>query len=237
VLRISDDGRGIEREAVAKKLGRPVAQTDEELLQQITTPGFSTREGVTHTSGRGMGMDIVKRTVELLGGGLSLQTSAGRGTTFTVRVPVSVTIVDVFSFVAGEHVFVVPVAMVDEILEIDPARITRSPMPVRHGPVPRLIQRRGETIPLLSLDAVLEQRADDTLPAKALVVSRNTGAIAFGVARMLGQQEVVVRPLHDALVRVTGVTGATDLGDGKPTLVLDLLTLGAALGKAAGVVS
>ncbi|MFN7132186.1 MAG: chemotaxis protein CheA, partial [Myxococcales bacterium] len=229
VVTLSDDGRGIDRESVARKLKVPVARDDAELLQQIGTPGLSTREDVTHTSGRGMGMDIVKRTVELLGGTVTLKTERGRGTTFSLRVPVSVTIVDAFSFVAGGQVFVAPVAMVDEILEVDPARVVRAPTPVRNGPEPRLLQRRGEKVPLLDLDAVLQHREDRALAPKALLVTQKQGAIAFGVERMLGQQEVVVRRIDDPLVRVTGITGATDLGDGRATLVLDLVSLGASV--------
>ena len=227
LLTVRDDGRGIDREAVARKLGEPVARSDDELLQQITRPGLSTREDVTRSSGRGMGMDIVRRVVEMLGGAMSLQTAAGQGTTFRLRVPVSVTIVDVFSFAAGDQVFVAPVAMVDEILEIEPSRLVEAPAPQRDGPVARLVQRRGTSIPLLTLTGVLGSAVIGSVPPKALVVQQDRGAIAFGVDRMLGQQEVVVRPLDDALVRVPGVTGATDLGDGRPTLVLDLLTLGA----------
>lgn len=227
VLTIKDDGRGIDRESVARKAERPVAKNDEELLQQICTPGLSTRGDVTHTSGRGMGMDIVKRTIETLGGSLSLATTPGGGTTFSVRVPVSITIVDAFSFASGEQVFVVPVAMVDEIIEVDETRLVKTPVPTGHGPKPRLVQRRDGAIPLLSLESLLKKRADEKVPAKALVVNQGRGAIAFGVDRMLGQQEVVVRPLDDTLVRAPGMAGATDLGDGRPTLVLDLTTLGA----------
>lgn len=230
VLTVSDDGRGIDREAVATRLGQPPAHNDYELLRQIAMPGLSTRDDVTHASGRGMGMDIVKRTIEALGGTLQLQTRAGQGTSFTLRVPVSVTIVDVLSFVSSGQVFVAPVAMVDEIIEIDPARLVKAPVPSRTGLEPHLVRRRGETIPLFGLGSLLERRPrQDDVSARALVVMQETGAIAFGVDRMLGQQEAVVRPLDDVLVRVPGITGATDLGDGRPTLVLDLATLGRAV--------
>lgn len=232
ILKVGDDGRGIDREAVARKLGRPVAGDDEELLRQICAPGLSTREDVTHLSGRGMGMDIVRRAVEMLGGSLSLATAPGRGTMFTLRVPVSVTIVDVLSFVAGEQVYVAPVATIVEIIEIDPSRLTRSPAPAqsqRRGPQARLLQRRGETIPFFALDALLSGSSEERTPTKALVIHGGRSAIAFGVDRMLGQQEVVMRPLNDALVRAIGTAGATDLGDGRPTLVLDLANLASSI--------
>lgn len=234
IVTVTDDGRGIDREAVARKSGRPVARNDEDLLQQICAPGMSTREDVTHTSGRGMGMEIVKRTVETLGGALSLSTTEGKGTTFTLKVPVSVTIVDVLSFVSGDQTFVAPVSMVDEIIEVNPSLVVKAPAPYARGPEPRLIQRRGEAIPFFALDALLGQRAErgETLtPSKALIVHQGRGAFALGVDRMLGQQEVVVRPLDDTLVRVIGMAGATDLGDGRPTLVLDLAGLGMAISQ------
>jgi two-component system chemotaxis sensor kinase CheA len=238
VLTVRDDGRGIDREAVASKLGCRPAANDEELLEQITRPGLSTREDVTTSSGRGMGMDIVRRTVEMLGGGLSVQSVPTQGTTFTLRVPVNVTLVEVFSFEAGGQVFVAPVAMVEEIVEVDAARVVSPPTPSADGPPPRLVRRRGDVIPLLALEHLLRRNtagsavdahatmAGANVPEKALVVHHGRNAVALGVSRMLGQQEVVVRPLHDALVRVTGISGAADLGDGRPTLVLDLLTLG-----------
>lgn len=234
MLSVSDDGRGIDREAVARKAGKTPAGSDEELLKQITTPGLSTRDGVTQTSGRGMGMDIVKRTIEVLGGTLAMQTTPGIGTTFTLRVPVSVTIVDVLSFVSGGQTFVTPVSMINEIVEIDPSAVTPLPSTTEQGPETRLIQRRGSAIPMFALDSVLHRRRDSKVPSKALVIDQGRGAIAFGVDRMLGQQEVVVRPLDEALVRSPGMAGATDLGDGRPTLVLDLATLGASIGQIAG---
>lgn len=226
-ITIKDDGTGIDREAVARKCGQSVAKTNDELLRQICTPGLSTREDVTLTSGRGMGMDIVKKTVEMLGGGMALQTAEGTGTTFTIRVPVSITIVDVLSFESAGQIFVAPVAMIDEIVEVDPEKLPPSPALNKSGPQPRLLNRRGDTIPFLVLDSVLNNRPDQIIPNRALVVNQLNGAVAFGVDRMLGQQEVVIRPLDDSLVRTRGMNGAADLGDGFPTLVLDLASLGA----------
>jgi two-component system chemotaxis sensor kinase CheA len=230
-ITITDDGRGIDREAVARKSGKKIAKNDEELLQQIATPGLSTMDNVTHTSGRGMGMEIVKRTIELLGGALSLSSEKSKGTQFVLRVPVSITIVDVLSFVAGGQTFVVPVAMIDEIIEIDQSSLVKSPVPGKKGPEPRLVLRRGEAIPLLGLESLLQLAPRADVSKKALIVNQNRGAIAFGVDRMLGQQEVVVRPLDNLFIQKAGVSGATDLGDGLPTIVLDLTTLGASIMK------
>lgn len=227
VLTIKDDGRGIDKEMVARKAGKAVAKNDEELLSQITIPGLSTRENVTTTSGRGMGMDIVKKTIELLGGVFSLKTTKDVGTTFTLKVPVSITIIDVFSFTSNGQTFVAPVAMVEEIIEINPNQMINSPV-LKTGPKPRLIQHRGEAVPFFALDTLLNKMPDSAnLPKKAFIVQRGDSTLAFGVDKLLGQQEVVVRPLDDKLFRISGMSGATDLGDGLPTLVLDLATLGA----------
>lgn len=229
-LLVEDDGRGIDRVAVAKKARREVPASEAALLELLCAPGLTTREVATTTSGRGMGMEIVKRTVDQLGGELSLRTELGAGSTFILRVPLSLSIVDGFSFECGAQRFVVPVSTIDEIVEVEDSMLIRSPAAARGGLEVSMLQRRGQVVPLLSLAGVLGLRGDGG-GKKALVVRRGVEAIAFGVDRMLGQQEVVVRPLEDELVRVRGVAGATDLGDGKPTLVLDLAGLGSALSR------
>jgi two-component system, chemotaxis family, sensor kinase CheA len=217
-LVISDDGRGIDREAVAKRANRAV-DTDADLLDAIVVPGFSTRDVATRTSGRGVGMDVVKKIiVDQLGGQIELHTERGVGTELTLRVPVTIAIVDVFSFACGPQTFVVPVSVVEEIFELEPAQRERLSEIA-------LLQRRGRAMPLVALGSLLA--IDRGAGSKnALVVRRGGAPIAFAVDRMLGRQEVVVRPIDDPLLRAPGIAGATDLGDGKPTLVLDLIELG-----------
>jgi two-component system chemotaxis sensor kinase CheA len=229
-LCISDDGRGIDREAAARRAGRPVPEDDAALLDLITLPGLTTLDQATKTSGRGLGMDIVKRAVvDQLGGELSVRTTRGAGTTFTLLVPLTITIVDAFSFVCGEQTFVAPVAAVEEIVEVAPAGLVRGPSRhTRFGEV-QFMERRGEIVPLVSLASVFSLSPADS--AKALVVRRNGAPFAFAIHRMVGQQEVVIRPLEDPLVKVTGISGSTDLGDGRPTLVLDLVALSGALSQ------
>ena len=239
-LTIADDGRGIDAVAVARRAGVPVPATDDALLELLTRPGLSTKTEITTTSGRGVGMDVVKRmAVDELRGELSMNTVAGRGTIFTMRIPLSITIVDAFSFVCGGETFVVPVAMVEEIQEVDLSRMIQGPdrrKSPRVGPDRRratratdMIQRRGEAVPVLRLDEIFGLATPESSRRKAIIVRRNGEPFAFAVDRMLGQQEVVVRPLEDPLVRVSGISGTTDLGDGRPTLVLDLAALGGKL--------
>jgi two-component system chemotaxis sensor kinase CheA len=222
-MRVSDDGRGIDVEQVARRAGRTLPLSDGALLQLLCRPGFTTREAADATSGRGMGMDIVRKTVvEQLGGELALETETGKGTTFTLRVPLTVSIVDALSFECGSQRFVVPLSSVEEIVELDPASTQQAQVD--------LIWRRGESLPLVRLDDVLGfARQGAGRGSRALVVRREGEALAFCIDRMLGQQEVVVRPLEDPLLVVPGVAGATDLGDGRATLVLDLFALGALL--------
>ena len=232
-LAIEDDGRGVDRLQVAQRAGREVPANDAALLDLLCTPGLSTRDQATTTSGRGMGMDIVRRiALDELGGDLLLETRPGAGSTFTLRVPLTITIVDAFTFECAGQRFVAPVSLVEEIIELDPARSVRAPG-VRNGHGSTMVQRRGEALPILQLAELFH--LDTKTPAtRALVIRRAGEATGIAVHKLLGQQEVVVRPMDDALVRVTGIAGATDLGDGRPTLVLDLAQLaGAALGKEA----
>ncbi len=161
-LLIADDGRGIDRAAIARRAGRDVTG-DGVLLDALCRAGFSTRDTATATSGRGMGMDIVRRiVVDQLGGEISMKTELGVGTTFTLRVPITISIVDAFTTECCAQRFVVPVSTVEEILELDPAK-------VRHGPAPGpaqlaragLIERRGEAIPLVDLGGRPRPRTRD----------------------------------------------------------------------------
>jgi len=224
-LTIEDDGRGVDREKLAKRANQPVPQTDEALLDLLCQPGLSTRDVANTTSGRGMGMDIVRGVaVGQLGGELTMSTRPGHGTTFTLRVPLSITIVDAFTFECAGERFVTPVSAVEEIVELDPKTLIHTP---GLGARATMMQRRGQALQVLQLSSVF--RLKEAGPGtRALVIRRGGEATGIAVHKMLGQQEVVVRPMDDALVRVTGVTGATDLGDGKPTLVLDLVAVAAA---------
>jgi two-component system, chemotaxis family, sensor kinase CheA len=236
-LSVRDDGRGIDAAALATRAGRPAPQNVRELLELVTLAGLSTRDQITSESGRGIGMEIVKRiAVDELGGQLAVESTPDAGTTFTLRVPMSISILDSFSLECGSQRFVVPVAAVEEIIEIEPARVSRAPAPHSTRFETRLLERRGEIIPLVALGELFEldlRATPGETSAKALIVRRQGEPFAFAVDRMLGQQEVVVRPMEDPLVRVLGVAGTTDLGSGQPTLVIDLLALSARVASSA----
>jgi two-component system, chemotaxis family, sensor kinase CheA len=224
-LCVSDDGRGLNASEIAKRAGCEVPRNDQELLDLISQPGFSTVDRVTSSSGRGMGMEIVRRiATDTLGGSLTLRTTLHRGSAFTLRIPLSISIIDTFAFACGEQPFVVPVSMVEEIIALDTVNIVTPPAPAGSASV-RMIERRGRSMPLVSLASLFAVDQAPLSTQKALIVGGSHATFAFAVDRMLGQREVVVRPLDDVLVKVAGVSGSTDLGDGKPTLVLDLIGL------------
>ncbi len=224
-LCVSDDGRGVDADAVARRADVPVPDSEAGLLALLTMPGLSTMEHATHTSGRGMGMNIVRQiAVDQLGGDLTMRSTPGAGTAFILRVPLSITIIDAFAFEAGAQRFATPVAAIDEIVDMS-GELTVTAPGNGGAHAARMLSRRGQTVPLLALDHVFGLTPIAGANRKALLIRRNGEPFAFEVDRMLGQQEVVVRPLEDPLVKVVGVTGSTDLGDGRPTLVLDLPAL------------
>ncbi|RKG84163.1 chemotaxis protein CheA [Corallococcus sp. CA049B] len=225
-LTLRDDGRGVDAKAVAKAANAPAPDSSDALLDLLCRPGLSTRQEATRTSGRGMGMDIVRRiVVEQLGGELRMETRKGVGTTFTLSVPLTVTLMDAIVFECAGRRYAVAVGTVEELIDV--AGVVRPAGADGLG----LVERRGAAVPLVSVARLLDApgAADATgQGAKALIVRQRGEPVAFAVDRLVGQQEIVLRPLEDPLVRVPGVAGATDLGDGQPTLVLDLGALGAA---------
>lgn len=226
VLEVADDGGGVDEARVlarAQQAGIPVppgALDGAALLSILCTPGFSTRDAADRASGRGVGMAVVETAVQELGGRMSLDTVPGHGTRFTLEVPVTLSITDAILARVGTQTFAVPQAAVHEVIEVahgDLRRVERLEIaPYRNGALP--ILRLGHVFGLT------------TSPGRALhvfVIGRGLSAVGLAVDRILGQREVVVRPLTDGLVKVSGVSGATDLGDGRAVLILDPLRLAA----------
>jgi two-component system chemotaxis sensor kinase CheA len=224
LIEIADDGRGIDEERIAARaraLGLMTgdARPDEALLLKlICAPGFSTRDEADRVSGRGVGMDVVCRTVEELGGTLTLTTAMNRGTRFTIELPLTLAIADaLIASVAGQR-FAFPQAVVREIIEVEAAA-------VKVLENNEIVAYRGGVLPLLRLARLFG--LDETPPRAfhVFVVGSGAGAVGLAVDRAIGQREIVVRGLNDPLVKVRGVAGATDLGDGRVVLILDVAAL------------
>ncbi|WP_025322627.1 chemotaxis protein CheA [Deferrisoma camini] len=219
VLTVADDGRGIDPETVRPRAeamglaaaGKPL--TADQLIRVLCAPGFTTHRGADELGGRGVGMEAVWHGVTALGGSLALETRPGRGTTWTLRVPVTLTIGDVVLVRVGAETLAFPLAAVIEVLEApELVRVERE----------TLMRYRGREIPHVDLAEALGMPAAEA-PAfpSAVITPGPRGPVGIGVGRMLGLREVVLRPLADPLVRTPGVEAVTDLGDGRGILVLD----------------
>ncbi|MGH7688681.1 MAG: chemotaxis protein CheW [Gemmatimonadaceae bacterium] len=226
VIKVSDDGRGIDRArvlAMGKSMGLVDAAkadlSDEELVRLVARPGFSTAEQVTGLSGRGVGVDAVISRVRALGGSVDLKTQAGRGTTVTLRLPLTLAILRaLMSRVAGE-VYAVPMAHVCETVELEAGRLRT----LRGREVLAL---RDDVLPLLRLRAIVGLPPREA-PAREHVIvlelaERRAGLVVDGLA---GQEEIVVKQYDPVRTQVQSFSGATILGDGAPALILDVGSL------------
>jgi two-component system chemotaxis sensor kinase CheA len=219
LLEIEDDGRGVRAEEVfarAREAGlvaQDAATDPAAVLDLLCSPGFSTRGEADLASGRGVGMDVARRAVEGLGGTLSLSTRSGAGSRFTARLPLTLAIADVFTVAIGGQIFAIPQIAVREVIPVE-----REATTVFENN--ELVRFQGGAIPLLRLGDVFGSPRP-TGDFVALVTGEGTAAVALAVDRAIGLREVVVRALADPLVQAPGIGGATELGDGRPILILD----------------
>jgi two-component system chemotaxis sensor kinase CheA len=221
IVKISDDGRGIDRQGVrdraaASELISAKAELDNAtLLDLICSPGLSTRDGVDRQSGRGVGMDVVRKAVEDLGGRISLITESGKGTTFTIELPLTLAIAEALIVSVNGQRFAVPQSAVREVMEVE-----QGATKVLENN--EIIYYRGGVLPLLRLASLfdMDYKRDDKF--HVFVVGDETKPVGIGVDRIIGQQEIVVRGITDPLVQVKGIAGATELGDQRVVLILDV---------------
>lgn len=236
LLVVEDDGAGIDaarlkRKAVEKGLLTSEAAdalSEREALQLIFAPGFSTAEKVTAVSGRGVGMDVVKTNFERLGGQVEIDTKVGRGTTITVRLPLTLAIMPALITSCADRRFAIPQGNIRELVRVSPRELAERISYVNQSEVLRL---RGTLLPLVRLDAILAEQgtaSSNTSPSVTNIVVVETGRTRYGliVDRLHDSEEIVVKPLGRHLKSIHFLAGATVLGDGRVAMILDVGGLG-----------
>jgi two-component system chemotaxis sensor kinase CheA len=225
VIEVRDDGRGLNREKIlrkAKERGLDVSDqmSDADVWQLIFAPGFSTADVVTDVSGRGVGMDVVKKNIAALNGTVEIDSSEGYGMRVSVRLPLTLAIMDGMSVGVGDEVYILPLSSVVESFQVKDDAVNT----VAQGS--RLVKVRDEYMPVIELEKVFQVPRDDAKSSDIMVVVEAEGSrVALLVDELLGQQQVVVKNLETNYRKVPNVSGATILGDGKVALILDTSAL------------
>src|SRR5262245_51778698 len=219
-IEIADDGRGIDAGAVvarARAIGLPVPGDTPDaapLLSLICAPGFSTKADTDRASGRGVGMAVVKSTVEQLAGTMTLDTTPGSGTRFTIQLPLTLAITDALIGRVGSESFAVPQGVVREVMEVAESDI-------RTVEQNEIVPYRGGALTVVRLAGLFGIETQPRSRSHLFVIGNGSAAIGLAVDRIVGQREIVIRTIADPLVKVDGISGATDLGDGRVVLILD----------------
>lgn len=223
VIEISDDGRGVDRQMVFNRARQMEVSVSEDadnasILDLICLPGFSTRDEADRAAGRGVGMAVVQNTLRELGGTMSLDFKAGEGTRFSLRLPLTLLITEALIVSTAGQKFAIPQSSVDEVLHIEEAN-------VRRMDTAEMVSVRGNVLPLVRLRGIFGYPKSEKAMPSVLISKNDRGRVGLVVDRILGQRQVVVRSLRDPLIDVSGVIGATELGDGRPLLILDPFVL------------
>jgi two-component system chemotaxis sensor kinase CheA len=222
VIEVRDDGRGMNREKILKKArerGMDVSDNmpDQDVWQLIFAPGFSTADVVTDVSGRGVGMDVVKRNIAALGGSVEIESSQGKGMRVAVRLPLTLAIMDGMSVGVSDEVYILPLSSVVESFQVKAEDVNT----VANGT--QLVKVRDEYMPVFALEKTFQvPRSDTSQSSNIMVVVESDGSrVALLVDELLGQHQVVVKNLESNYRKVPNVSGATILGDGTVALILD----------------
>lgn len=226
IIEVIDDGAGLNREKILNKAMQQGLVSnenipDEELWQLLFAPGFSTAEKVTEISGRGVGMDVVRRNIQGMGGHVYVTSSKGQGTTTRIVLPLTLAILDGMSVKVGNEVFILPLSHVMESMQPEPTQL-RSMTGGEH-----VLYVRGEYLPVVSLGDVFAVAAYEEEPtdAIAVVLQAEDTRFALLVDQLLGQHQVVVKNLETNYKKIPGISAATILGDGSVALIVDVFAL------------
>ena len=223
-ITVEDDGRGLNRDKILAKAVKQglIAENeklpDDQIWALIFKPGFSTAEKVTDVSGRGVGMDVVKRNIDALGGTVSIKTALGKGTTFTLKLPLTLAIIEGMTVRVGKETYIVPLL---SILESIQPKADAIKTVVGKG---ELINVRDTYLPMMRMYEVFSLQPEYTEPTKAILLILETEGerVAVMVDEILGQQQVVIKSMEQNFRKVAGVAGATILGDGTVGFILDV---------------
>lgn len=233
VITISDDGRGLNTESILKKarntgiLTKPESEySEKEIFNLIMLPGFSTNTEVTEYSGRGVGMDVVRKNIEKVGGTISIDSKAGQGTTFTIKIPLTLAIMDGMELAVGNSVFTMPITSIKQSF-----KFSKEQQLVQDTDGSEMIMLRGECFPLIRLHEIFQIPTEVTELSEGIVMQIENGdQIACIFAdELLGEQQVVVKPfpafLNQYAIKQLGLSGCSILGDGSISLILDANSL------------
>lgn len=223
-ITIEDDGRGLNRDKILAKaikqglVSESEKLADDQILGLIFKPGFSTADKVTDLSGRGVGMDVVKRNIEALGGKVGIKTALGKGTMFTLKLPLTLAIIEGMTVRVGKESYIVPLLSILESLQPKPGAVK---MVVGNG---ELINVRDTYVPMVRLYEAFMLQPEHTDPVKGILLILETEGerVAVMVDEILGQQQVVIKSMEQNFRKVEGIAGATILGDGTVGFILDV---------------
>jgi two-component system chemotaxis sensor kinase CheA len=224
VIEVTDDGAGLSRERicdVARKRGiaaEPEKIADHELFQLIFEAGFSTASAVSDLSGRGVGMDVVRRNVQALRGNVSISSESGAGSTVHIRLPLTLAIIEGFGVGVGEDTYVIPVDQVIECVEL-PAKERNS------GFGTGVLELRGEPLPYVQLREHFRSSGTRAARQNVVVVQHDSHRAGLAVDRLYGATQTVIKPLPHVFRNVPGVSGSAILGNGRVALILDIPAL------------
>ncbi|MFT3931718.1 MAG: chemotaxis protein CheA [Spongiibacteraceae bacterium] len=223
VIEVIDDGRGLNREKIiakARERGFPVSDTmsDADVWQLIFEPGFSTADAITDVSGRGVGMDVVRRNINSMSGRVDIESWHGQGSRIAIRLPLTLAILDGMLVNVGVETYVVPLSSIVESLQPEPENISTV------GGRGRLIRVRGEYIPLVALHEIfnIPSACKSVRDSIVVLLEAATGTFALQVDALAGQSQVVIKSLETNYRRVAGFSGATILGSGRVAMILDV---------------
>lgn len=229
IIVVADDGAGIDPDKVLAKaernglLTKPVSEySEKEILNMIMLPGFSTNEQVTEFSGRGVGMDVVLKNIEKIGGSVSVESKFGKGTNFIIKIPLTLSIVEGMEISVGDSIFSIPINSIRESFKVKPDQVVKD----TNGR--EMIMIRGECLPLIRLYELynIQPETEDLFEGIVIVAEAEGKSSCIFADRLIGEQQVVVKPFPPLLsnynIKMQGMSGCSILGDGSITIILDV---------------